>query len=689
MAANLLETLKLEITCPLCLDIFSQPKKLPCEHVYCEECLRGLVAAKTASNTLSCPECRQTFPVSDFSTFSTPYHINRLIEMYERGVHEAGESTDGASKLTGRVGFSGDTSRGGVMPANLHCAVHKSKSLALYCESCQKLVCNDCILFSCAKQDHSYGYIEDVFDKHKSALSDKLYPVRELHQRMAESLQTTHAFEKDLEREEEKVVQEINSAFKGLLDVLKEEKYRLKRNVSTKFQDAKLLNSLRKQEVEKVSTELEKVIKTISSTHQHGSPARFLAHVKTSEGLIDEVIKSTLKVQSPHPVKVPTIGLNVLGADKLREVCRESTYHFQKDDPLKCHFEAGVDWNNIPHGTPCSVTLYLDTEKKMFRSPKLEALLCCVSTGKQQYVDVVRITSQSFRLVMKPESRGRHELRVKYNDEYISESPIRLHVAMKVSKLRQSSPCAVSTLDQPMGVKCSEGCVYVSELSSGLAMLEARTIKKVRSLWMPDVWEVSLDTKSNRMYGTDNKRHTVKMMSMDGQQVLKTVGGSGSNPGQFRYPNGIRCSKDGEVFVCDTMNNRIQVFDKNLNLLRVIEHNILGIPDDLDFDEDGNLYIANQSNHNIAVFTPEGTFLRTIGKLGSELGNLDNPISVAIHRGLVYVTDCHNGRISVFTTTGRFVTVFGEGALRKPECVAIDEDGYVYVSDQRMRLYVF
>ena len=46
----------------------------------------------------------------------------------------------------------------------------------------------------------------------------------------------------------------------------------------------------------------------------------------------------------------------------------------------------------------------------------------------------------------------------------------------------------------------------------------------------------------------------------------------------------------------------------------------------------------------------------------------------------MYITELDGNRVSVITTSGELVTRFGEGYLEKPEGIAIDEDGYVYVA---------
>jgi DNA-binding beta-propeller fold protein YncE len=182
-------------------------------------------------------------------------------------------------------------------------------------------------------------------------------------------------------------------------------------------------------------------------------------------------------------------------------------------------------------------------------------------------------------------------------------------------------------------------------------------------------------------------------MDMNGT-ILKSTGRKGSNPGEFNLPNGIRLSKEGEIYVCDTRNDRIQVFGKDLNLFRVIgrqgkEKGCFSCLDELDFDEDGNIYVADHDNHRIQVLTQQGDHIRNIGYPGAGFGELNHPVSVAINKNMVYVTDVDNIRISVFKTTGEFVTVFGAGILKEPECIAIDGNGYIYVTDSRSRIVTF
>ena len=140
--SSLFKKLQSEVTCPLCLDIFTDPKKLPCDHVYCRACLHGL-ALRSITGTISCPECRKDIPIpsNGVADFEALPQVNRLLDRY----HENLKSTQSADP-------EADTAQ----PAT--CKVHSSQPLALYCETCKKLVCRDCALTICARRNHKHEF---------------------------------------------------------------------------------------------------------------------------------------------------------------------------------------------------------------------------------------------------------------------------------------------------------------------------------------------------------------------------------------------------------------------------------------------------------------------------------------------------------------------------------------------------
>ena len=74
-AGQVKQVLEKEITCPLCLDIYKEPKKLPCDHIYCKDCLKSL-AEVTANATIFCPECRSiALPLSTVERWFWVEHV--------------------------------------------------------------------------------------------------------------------------------------------------------------------------------------------------------------------------------------------------------------------------------------------------------------------------------------------------------------------------------------------------------------------------------------------------------------------------------------------------------------------------------------------------------------------------------------------------------------------------------------
>jgi len=116
-------------------------------------------------------------------------------------------------------------------------------------------------------------------------------------------------------------------------------------------------------------------------------------------------------------------------------------------------------------------------------------------------------------------------------------------------------------------------------------------------------------------------------------------------------------------------------------------------PKGIAVDVAGNLYVADSQNHRIQVFDPGGALLRQWGTQGAGPGQFQEPWGVAVASdGTVYVADTWNHRIQVFDHKGSFLRQWGvygetgtdpgwEGVFYGPRGLALDAQGYLYVSD--------
>src|SRR5215470_12974721 len=76
----------------------------------------------------------------------------------------------------------------------------------------------------------------------------------------------------------------------------------------------------------------------------------------------------------------------------------------------------------------------------------------------------------------------------------------------------------------------------------------------------------AIDTENRFLYVVDTQKERVAVFDADSYKLLRTIGGPGKtenddDPGTFAKPTNVAVDADGNVYVADTINNRIQIFD--------------------------------------------------------------------------------------------------------------------------------
>lgn len=137
---------------------------------------------------------------------------------------------------------------------------------------------------------------------------------------------------------------------------------------------------------------------------------------------------------------------------------------------------------------------------------------------------------------------------------------------------------------------------------------------------------IAIDTENRFIYVADTERDQVLVYDADSYKLLRTIGTTGKNhtltdPGDFSKPTNVAVDKDGNLYVSDTLNDRVEVFDADGAFIRTWGKNgdaagDFARPKGIGVDSDGHVWVADAMLNRIQVFTPEGKFLLAMGGFG-------------------------------------------------------------------------
>ncbi len=176
-----------------------------------------------------------------------------------------------------------------------------------------------------------------------------------------------------------------------------------------------------------------------------------------------------------------------------------------------------------------------------------------------------------------------------------------------------------------------------------------------------------------------------------------TFGNRGSGVGQFFAPGDIALDKEGNIYVLDTGNNRVQKFDPGGNFLMWFggagkEEGKFNNPSSIAVDDSGNIYISDTTNNRVQKFDPGGDVLLIL-KGGEGDKRFHFPRGVFVNKQGIYVADSGfatftiRNRLRLFNQKGEELKEIKlkELSLDKefdPQDLAVDDEGNIYVTDR-------
>ena len=193
-----------------------------------------------------------------------------------------------------------------------------------------------------------------------------------------------------------------------------------------------------------------------------------------------------------------------------------------------------------------------------------------------------------------------------------------------------------AAIQSPRGISATaDSLLYVTH-KQGIHLLTCEGVY-VRQIYCGThnaPWDVAVH--QGEVFVADWLNHCVTVLSEDGE-LIRTIGSQGTGPVQFSGPTGIAISPDGELYVSDPKNGRVQVLSPQGAYIREFGKGQLSGQHKVLFSEDKRVLVADQLNNRVAIFNQDGALV-------SFLPCANCPVGLAVDKKGDLLVACWSGR---------------------------------------------
>ena len=731
MAAKEVKKATVNLTCPICYQLFNNPKYLPCHHSYCEQCLEKM----QVQNKITCPECRNEAKVPPGGVKDLPnnFFINRMVDelVLKRKVEGEEEvKCDECDEDEPVVAYCPDCNmffcqicnelhkrskrfRGhGIVPltelrsnksipleAKIKIPICKEhdEQLKYYCETCEQLICMYCTVKE--HNGHNHDPVKKMATKYRNELKDVTAPVDEMIRDLSEAHDNIDKMKKKIRRQGDEVDKKIDQHYNELFQKLMKQKEQVKQQAHDAVSQKEKALTVQLEEVEYAQAEVLSM-KELKDAIEKSSDQEALSAKKQ---VIDRMQQITDK-------------FNKLNADPLQSATMEfvpSKESFPQFGQLFTHIDPGAcEVVNLPNHIIVSkelkfsiITKYRNGSQCSIGGSQVSVQLES-NTGEVTSAQVRDNNDGSYMASFVVQQGGEVKLSVFVNGQQIKGSPYSVVVQQSIDYTRVDKPSKIVNNDgnmgEPWGIAFGKNgmwavadntkhCVYIFDWQDQLIRKVGNHGNGNGQLDTPE--GVTFDS-NNHLYVADYCNNRIQVFDVSGK-YLQQFSSSGSDNGQLYHPIGITIHNN-KVFVSDRGNKRISVFDTNGQFSHIIGKGQLGWPYDVTVNTNNQLLVADYYHDCIYTFTLDGNYVSKFGREGSVKGHLKQSCGLTTDLyGFILVAEWGNNRISIFNKDGKFIHRFGsrgsdDGKFNYLRGIAVSPNGNIYVSDGRnKRVQIF
>ena len=726
MAAKRMKSVAGHLSCSVCLELYKNPRYLPCYHSYCEDCLTKI----QKGNNITCPECMKEHvdivPPGGLKELPSNFFISGLVDevtieqkvkgdesvkcdacirddpalvlCLDCGVFLCDHCCDyhkhNKESLDHNVVSLKELKQKDIAvhlkPKPLLCKEH-DMALKFYCDTCDQLVC-----LYCTNKEHN-GHDHDVVkkraSKHREQMDQIMAPVDRMINRLSDVCCNVTASSEEIGTQADTIDQHIDRHYEHLQQILQQKKANLKKEVHETCTQKRKALSAQLEQAQFIQAHLASV-KGLYGVTKDGSDEGALFVKKQ---IADDVSRLTISYNQLDVQPVESANLEFIPVDN-------AELHFPQFGMINTTSFTIV---NIPGYAFAGETIGFNILKHRccLSEHNVSLVVEVRSMGKKIHSEVKGDRDGNFLASFRCDRVGEVTVLVTANGLTVRGSPCTIKVHEGYTKVDQ--PSKIINLDGKMGIPWGvafgkDGFWAVADHSNNKIHVFNGQDQLVQTFGCYGKGDGQFDwpyglafNEENQIYVSDYRNHRIQKLTIRGDYLLQ-FGGKGTKPGKLCDPLSVLVHNH-EVYIADQINHRISVFTCEGKFCRTIgSDKQLGRPHDLAINGQQQILVANFNHDCITIFTLEGDYVKTIGTKGTGVGHLWAPTSIAVDRhGFILVTEYMNDRVSVFDKVGKHIHCFGSngsgvGQFIQPRGIALSASGSVYVSDyENKRIQVF
>ncbi|XP_019860287.1 PREDICTED: E3 ubiquitin-protein ligase TRIM71-like [Amphimedon queenslandica] len=705
-------TVTVSMTCEVCSEYYTDPLMLPCLHSFCKKCLIKAKGKQGSPDTsLKCPTCDTSVNLPDgkiegltqnlwFGHKSREASIKKKIDSKEAipcDKCSVDDSSDAAvvyccdcglflcehcKKSHKRSKKEADhklicleAKESVELPAIKHeavyCARHLDQKLTYYCNDCNKLVCPICL--NVKHKSHNYNYYLDEGDTARKALKESVASCDGVIPKVTKAIANGEKMLEQIATRKEEVRQEIKETFEEL-------KAALDKRCNDLLMGTEEIARAKRKSVKKQLDGFRKLVKQVShgrdlasSVSERTDPGEVLSVKKLITNQLEECIEEYKKL----PLEIE---------DKGAILTRLDTSTLSKEiNEFGSVSEVDIDVDAYSIDSGLAIPLATVKKERKFKVSLPASYLkgsFIKSDGSKEEGRVVIVNDKNTAIVSCTlQSIGGYELSVTIRGHHIKGSPYQLSVkaSRDYTTLTNQRSFSVGYYNHGVAVH-TNGEVFASSNDGFVQVFgdDGTAVRRIGSKGNGNgqfgkPWGLLL--VGDRLYVSDDTLHRVQCFSATTGQYIGQFGSKGNGNEQLSNPRGMSTDGKGNILVADHNNSRVQVFKEDGTFVQVMQCD--GDATDVAVDNEGKMHITNWSQDHVQVFSPDGkTHLDTYN---NPAGNFSSPDGIAIDdEGYIFVS-CNNSYLHVLSPDRKQVKLIS--GLSCPWGVALDKDGYIYVAD--------